>query len=376
MSMHREDELDNLLADRARGRALRSMGNREAVNHEIEPLLAAAARLDALHDAVPSRAFTADLEERLMARMSQLPAPAQPAQMERRSTRQANLFHMSPRIAWAAVAAALLLTIGLGAFTAKAAPGGPLYAVRQFAQTLAGQALPSPTVDPLATLAQARADLKAYDADIANADEASALVALRHLRSDDARAAAGIDALSDASVRQTDRSLLSVFRQSAITDLRTSFSALDWQGRAQVTDVLRVWGNTSLIVTQARILSDTSGSQSGKTPPGGATLLIEARGAGFVQGAQLLLNGQPVGALISLTPTRLLARLSASDVDAGSVVIGVENPDGTVAIASSLQRDDHSGPGAAATPGDHSGNHSGSSTGASRTPTPNDSSAG
>lgn len=370
--MHREDELDALLSDQVRG-----LSRRGVASPEIEPLLEAASRFDVVRDAMPSHTFAADLETRLMARMGQAPVK-RIAHAGTPTPRRTSVFGSTSRITWGAVAAALLLTIGLGVFTAKAAPGAPLYAVRQFAQTLAGQALSSPTADPLSFLAQARADLAAYNSAIANGNEASALTALGQLRQDDARTADSIKAMSDGSARQSAQAGLDAFRQGAATDLRSSLAALDWQGRAQVTNALRAWGDASLVVTHARIYADTSSGQPGKPPSGSGTLLVEARGAGFAPGARIIVNGQALGEIISLSPTRVVARIPASDLESSGVVIGVENTDEDVALAPSTERDDHGDTGVSATPvGDHSGDHSGSTTGDSttgaRTPTPGES---
>lgn len=374
--MHREDELDALLESRARGFAPTS-----TVSEEVAPLLAAAARLDSLRDAAPSSAFASDLEARLMARMAQTEAQTQP---DRRSATQRRVLRMPARAAWAAVAAVLLLTVGLGAFTAQAAPGAPLYVVRKFAQTLAAQALP--TADPLSHLAQARSDLAAYEAAIAASNEPAALTALGKLRADDAHVAESIAQVSDSAVRQQAQTQLSDFRLDAENQLRASLASLDWSGRAQVTDALRGWGNTSLVVTLARIQADTSSSQGANTSSDAGTALIDAHGAGFSAQSQLLVNGQPGGQIISQTPTDLIVRVttkSLSTVDAESLAIGVENADGTVAYTTRVERDDHSAPGASETPapGDHSSNHSGStntngdgsSKDATRTPTPEES---
>jgi hypothetical protein len=347
------------------------------VGNDVAPLLSAAARLDPLRDATPDRAFADDLEQRLMARMSQAPRPlaAQTAQTAPTQATQApqrpRVFRPSPRAAWAAMAAALLLTIGLGALSAKAAPGAPLYVVRQLAQTLASQAMSAPTADPFAALAQAKADLTAYNKAIANANQPAALAALSKLRTDDGHAAQRIGAMTDTTARQTAQTQLADFRLGAETDLRASLTALNWQGRAQVTGELHAWGNSDLVVTQARVLPDTASGQSKQTTPNGTTLLIEVRGAGFAQGAQLLVNGQPTGTIITLTPTQLTARVAATAItvgesgDGGDVTIGVANPDGTVALSTHAQRDDHGSPNASETPnpGNHSNDHNGSANG-------------
>lgn len=375
--MHPEDELDALLTSRRAGQTQRiPLGH--PVSQEVEPLLDAATHLDAFRDAAPSAAFAADLEARLMAHMAHMAGAtdSEPAQRKAAPRQQVKSRLTSPFVAWGAIAAALALTIGMGVFTAQAAPGGPLYGVRQFAQHLAAQALPSPTVDPLTVLAKARADLATYNAEIASGNIPAARATLTKLRDDDAHVAQGIATLSDATAKQTAQTQLSDFRQGAQSDLRASLAAMNWQGRAQVTDVLRSWGDASLVVTRASVTPDTSTSNQGAQPSngGGDTVLLVVEGAGFTQGAQLILNGQPVGTLVSLTPTQFTARVSASALDEDHLAIGVEATDGTLAYTTSVQRDDHGGPDHSGTPGaggDHSGDHGGSTgSGADATPHP------
>lgn len=377
--MHREDELDALLESRARGYAPPA-----STSEDLAPLLAAAARLDSLRDAAPSSAFTSDLEARLLARMAL--APAQPATKPVPLPAQRRHWVGAPsRLTWAAVAAVLLLTVGLGAFTAKAAPGAPLYAVRQFAQKLAAQAIP--TADPLSHLAQARSDLAAYDAAIVASNEPAALTALGKLRADDAYVAESIAQVSDTTARQQAQTQLAAFRSEAQPQLRASLASLDWRGRAQVTDALRAWGDSALVVTHARVQLDASSAQGTNTSQSAGTLLIDAHGAGFSGQAQLLVNGQPGGQIVSQSATDLIVRVTAkslSSEDAGALAIGVENADGTVAYTSQVERDDHGAPGASETPSpsDHNGDHSGSTNGsgdttstkdATHTPTPEES---
>ena len=377
--MSSEEELDALLDERMRGRAPRG-----PVSRDVAPLLSTAARLDPLREATPSSAFAADLERRLLAHMadrSALPTEkllAQPPLPQ--PQRRLGPIHLSQRAAWAAIAAALLLVAGLGALTAQAAPGAPLYVVRQLAQTLAAKALPSPTQDPQASLAQARADLAAFDTAIASANAPAALGALNKLRADDAETAQRIADVSDDTTRQAEQTQLTDFRQGAASDLRASLPSLDWQARAQVTSELRAWGNANLVVTDARILPDTAASQGASSAASGSasgSLLIEARGAGFVTGSQLLVNGQPSGEIISLSPTQITVRVTANAVSfgaSGSLVIGVENPDNTVAMTTHVEREDQgNGSDTSATPGvgDHTGDQTGTATpGADATHTP------
>lgn len=364
--MQPDETLDHLLTERLqRGAVVAIPREQQQAGAELTPLLEAAARLDALREAGPSAEFAADLEQRLMARMAGLEQAEQrgtreahaPALIAPRSLRPAGgarAPHIPARLAWISVAAALALTIGLGLFTAQAAPGGPLYSVREFAQHVAAQAFPSPTAAAQSALAQANADLATYQSAIARGDSTAALAALAALRSDDARAAQDISVLHDASARKAMQAQFAQFRQGAAADLRASLTALDWQGRAQVTDALRAWGATKLRVTQARLMSASGEDPHAKS---GGDLLLTVSGAGFTAGAQVLVNGQPVGETIAVSPAQIKARVAASVVTGSALVVGVETSDGEVAITTNVRQEGHTTPVTtpAATPGNGAG---------------------
>lgn len=370
--MHPEDALDVLLNERAAGHAPRPASR--LANDDLTPLLEAAARLDSLHDAAPSAAFADDLEQRMLARLGQRPQSARQGRLgQGRLVSRITGIGAAPamRLAWAAIAATLLLTIGVGVITAQAAPGQPLYIVRQLAQHAAADVFPSPTSASLAALTRANTDLAAYDAEIARGDDAAALTTLRALHADDAQAASDAAALQDASARQGALAQLAQFRGRAQPDLRASLASLTWQGRAQVTDQLRDWGDTTLAVTQARVLADNTATQSSHAS--GKSALIVVSGAGFASGAQTLVNGQAAEEVISLTPTHITARFDTSAVNGTTLVVAIENPDGTVAFTTQVERDDNGAPGHVATPGsgDHGGNHGGANgAGDATTPAP------
>ncbi len=239
--------------------------------------------------------------------------------------------------------------------------------MRQFAQTLAAQALATPTTDPNVALSRAQADLAAFKTASANENEVGAVAALTRLRADDALAARQAAAISDTATRQSIQATISAFRASAQPDLRASLSWLGWQSRAKVTDILRGWGYTSLMVSEIDIQSDGAPGAGGSQKSGAnATTLIVAHGQGFTSGTQLLLNGAPIGVRISLTATQFVVRVPTSALNqqaSHNLALAVANPDGTVALARETQREDHGSSGASATPGsgDQGGDHGGSS---------------
>lgn len=364
--MRPEDQLDALLDQALSGRTQRSV-----VSDELKPLISAAARLDTFRDAMPTDAFSRDLEARLLAHMSASPVVTPVRERPSEATRspvqiKRNAIPLRTRAAWAAIAAALLVTIGLGALTAKAAPGGPLYLVREFAQSIASHALPSSTVDVAALVAQLQGDLAAYDHAIAQGDIPAATSALAKLRTDDQRAARQIGTISDAKSLASAQAQLAAFHASANGDLRASLPAMSIQGRAAVTDLLREWRYTTLTVKSARISADgkpashdTHGSSSGSAGP---SVIVEVRGAGFDAGARVLINGQPYSSILAQSATSITLRAPQSALGEGQWMIGVENGDGTVAFAATSQRDDQVGSSADVTPSATSKDSSGRTT--------------
>lgn len=350
-----EDQLDALLDQALSGRTQRS-----AVSDELKPLISAAARLDAFRDATPADAFSRDLEARLLARMAQPAVAAHGRERPSEVTRgpvhlRRDAIPLRTRAAWAGIAAALLVTIGLGALTAKAAPGGPLYLVRQFAQSIAAHALPSSTVDASALIAQLQADLAAYDHANTQGDMPAALAALAKLRTDDQHAARLIGTISDAKSLASAQAQLAAFHASANGDLRASLPGLSLPGRAAVTDLLREWGYSTLTVKSAHISADSKptnrDTHSSTSGTDGASVIVEVHGTGFDASARVLINGQPYGSILAQSATSITVRAPQSALGGGQWVIGVENGDGTVAFAATSQRDDQAGSSADGTPG-------------------------
>lgn len=357
--MRPEDQLDALLDQQLSGRMQRA-----AVSDELRPLISAAARLDNFRDAMPSSAFSHNLEARLLAHMSQSAGAAPVHERSSASSRRPvevvfDAIPLRTRMAWAGIAAALFVTIGLGALTAKAAPGSPLYAVRQVAQSIAAHALPAPSVDTAALVAQLQADLATYDQAIAQGDTSAALSALAKLRTDDQHAAKLIATIPDAKASVSAQAQLAAFHSTSNGDLRASLSRLNLQGRAEVTDLLRDWGFTSLVVTRAHISADskststshdTHGSSTAPDTSTAGTIIVDVHGNGFDSDAKVLINGQAYSNVLQVNSTEISVRVEQSALGAGQVVIGVENADGTVAFAPTAQRDETGGSGAAVTP--------------------------
>ena len=144
----------------------------------------------------------------------------------------------------------------------------------------------------------------------------------------------------------------------------TRLAILPWSERIETTGVLAEIGDQVLTVTQANMVYSEHDQH---------LWTVTVSGSGFQQGAVLLVNGQPVSATISVTPTKLVARMSGDDYAPRPSTIGVGNPDNTAAVTTSItshEENDDDTPGAQQTPenDDHGGDHHGSP-GGSATPT-------
>jgi hypothetical protein len=267
-----------------------------------------------------------------------------------------------------ALAAMLLLAIGMTTLTAAAAagPGSPLYGLHRWEQNLRANITGSAADRAQLHISNAQDALLALNSAVTNhqtgATYDEALATFR----DEARAAAtSLDNVPAGGEHDTLAAQLDQLHTQGIADLHTALPVLSWPQRIETTGVLAEIGDQVLAVTQADMVYSEHGQH---------LWTITITGSGFQPGAVLLMNGQPVTATISVTPTKLVAQISGDDSAPRPSSIGVGNPDntaaGTTSITSNETNDDDATPGAQQTPGsdDHSGDHQGSS-GGSATPT-------
>jgi hypothetical protein len=405
-----EDRLDTLLSLRV---AERREQSERLVDYDIreagdlESLLAAADRVTDLADEEPSEDFAARLEAIFLSHaahlrerdgIAPLPILAPPPLMGNdeptlpsmlsggewaaalghgtwtetapgnRGYRGANRQTVWRRLLWPALAATLLLAIGMTTFTAAAlaGPGSPLYGLHKWEQNLQVNITGSAADRTQLHISNARDALFALNSAVANHQTGTAyddaLAAFR----DEARAAAtNLNDVPAGGERDTLAAQLDQLHTKGIADLHTALPLLSWPQRVETTGVLSEIGDQVLTVTQANMVYSEHGQH---------LWTITVSGSGFLPGAVLLMNGQPVNATTTVTPTKLIAQMPGDDSAPRPGSIGVGNPDNTAAattsITSHIENHDDATPGAQQTPGsdDHGGDQHGSS-GGSATPT-------
>jgi len=265
---------------------------------------------------------------------------------------------------WRAVAAALLLVVGGGAIAAAgagAAPGQPLYGVHRFEQGLRSGLANSPEERVRLHLQYARDALAAFNAAIAHQSGASAYRdALAALADEERTARADLEDVPAGAERDALAAQLAGVRDDGRRDLLLALPPLDWATRAEITIVLGQLGGSAPRIARA--------AAAGASHDGNYTWTITVEGSGFAPGAVALINGQPMGTVISRSATTLVAQIPGGDLRDGTISVGVGNPDGTAAIVANVaasHQDDHGGrgsptPQATAGGDDHGGGSGGS----------------
>ncbi|HKT39536.1 MAG TPA: hypothetical protein VJR48_14265, partial [Ktedonobacterales bacterium] len=299
-----EDRLDTLLSLRVamrRGRSEQSPTYGAGEAGAFQPLLDAADRVAELGDKEPSRDFVAHLEALFLARAAYLrerdgaaplplmhdetalpildpppflghDAPTLPSiewaaarddttearTMPRwRPNRVAQRQTVWRRLLWPALAAMLLLAIGMSTLTAAAAagPGSPLYGLRRWEQniqlTFAGSAADRVRLH----ITYAQDALSALDATVASrqtgATYEDALATFR----DEARAAmTNLNSVPAGGERDALSSQLQRLLAHGTTTLHSALAMLQWPQRIEATGVLGEIGDNVLIVTQASMV--------------------------------------------------------------------------------------------------------------------------
>lgn len=401
-----EDRLDALLSFRVenrQGQILPPFVGAPDEHDGLQPLLDAADRVAELGKAEPAQDFVAQLESLFLARaaylreragiatapqandLTPLPIVEAPPMLgndeptlpridwaaARDDTTAANTtprWRQFPRaqrqivwrrLLWPAIAAALLLTIGLSAFTAaaEADPGSPLYGLRLWEQNIKVDLASSAADRTTLHLGYAQDALSALRAATARHDLGSTFDdALATFRDEMRSAATNLDSVPAGGVRDDLSGQLERLRTQGREDLRTALAILPWPERVATTTVLGEIGDNVLSATWASMRYSELGQHVWR---------ITVTGSGFQQGAVLLVNGRPAGIVVSVTPTTLVAQLLGDDSDPLPDSIGVANPDNTAAVTTSvtsLGHENEATPGAQQTPGsdDHGGGGGGS----------------
>jgi uncharacterized membrane protein YgcG len=400
--MEPEERLDTLLAlqTSSNWRPVDAESTQSQNGHEgLQPLLDAADRVAQLSTAEPSPDFTARLEAQFLAHIDELrehdgvklvavgdtevallrgdDTPTLPGSWwltEAEETTEADIDATWPPAApwrasrprsrwrsllWPVAAAVLLLALGASTFLAAAAsgPGAPLYGLHRWEQDVQVSMAGSAADRTRLHLTYAQEALAALDAAAARHQSGGPYIdALATFNEEMQAAATSLNSVSAGRGRTSLSSQLSQLRAQGRADLHIALAVLPWSGRVMTTVVLGDIGDTVLRVNRATMVYVENSSQDQHL------WQITVTGFGFAPGAALLVNGQPAGTVISLTPTTLLAQMPGDDSGPLPGSIGVANPDNTAAQTSSISSQEQKGqstvtPGPQSTPDgdDHGG---------------------
>jgi hypothetical protein len=366
--MQPEERLDALLSRRM-GEGMENETTEEMVigTGELAPLLAAAERLIILSEAEPSSVFSDQLEAALLShfaassdgsaaandsssRAEKLMTPTAPAAADasdlikphaRRSSDVRRFTRRPVNTPWRAVAALLLLGVGLvGGITAAARSGLLLNRSGNVTAASDTPAL-SEGGSVRAHLQQAQDALAAFNQAVNQrlGDEAYQ-AALSHFADEEAKASADLARLPQGATRMALSAQLAALREHGRHDLRAALPILNWAIRAVVTSILDKLGDMVLKIGQTAV-AGAAGHDS-------YVWTITVQGSGFAPGAVLLVDNQPIGVTVSVSATTLVAQVSSGTIKGGSHHVSVGNPDGTVADGGAVtltQPDDHGGHG-------------------------------
>jgi hypothetical protein len=371
--MQVEDRLDALLSAYDGGAVWMPV----AADDELAPLLAAAGRLAPLRTAAPAGDFAGALETRVLARAATLAsrsastatadrAASEAAFSVRSAPRQASgargghadRMRRLPRVFWPAVAAAVLLVVGVGTLTAAAAagPGSPLYALHRWEQSVQAQLATSAADRVRLHLANARDALAALESSaVRHAGDPAYSDALATLQAEDQAAATALADVPAGAEHDTLAGQLADLETAERQGLLAALPNLGWSDRLATTHTLGMLGAPVPQVTGVQVQQVADGH--------GHDWLITVTGSGFQPDALLVVNGRPVGQVAAVTADSLTVALTDGELRRLAQGGGVENPDGTAAALTQF-----SVPSQAATPspGDHGkGGH-----GKDATPTP------
>ena len=386
--MEPEDELDTLLAQRhaAGADAGHSVTpahyGQDPLSEPLGELLEAADQFAVWGMADPSPTFARRLEADLLTRFAahsqpgvagsarasakigsaadDSATPLMPVIPAARVDSRNTVVRRTPRtLQWAAVAALAPIVSAsvLGAAAARAVPGQPLYGLRRLESGI----VPVSTADNAIGSARQRLHsaqqaLTAFNTAVARHEDSAAIdTALGTFAQQEQAAVTSIQNLQTGGVRDALATQLATLQQSARQDLRSALPSLSWATRAHITTVLGQLGDRIPQVAQAGI--------TGVTINGNYIWIITIDGSDFSSTALVLIDGQPVGTIVTRSSTTIVAHVPGNDLSAGSHVLGVGNPDDTASMLSGVSsagtQDDHGGSSGSGSSKDGSGDSGG-----------------
>ena len=230
----------------------------------------------------------------------------------------------------ALVAATLLVLLGGGALVAalaaSAAPGTPLFGLRQFEQH-AGQNFMDASgraQNHLRAAHQWLGDLRA--AASGQPGTGSYRATLDALLGEDAAAAQAIQQVAPGTTRDTLTADLAALRADEHATLLAVLSQLDWPDRIATSQALGSLGAAVPAIAGAAVT------------PGQGLWQVTLTGTGFAPGAVLLIDGRPLGIVLSVSSTTLIAQAPSGLLKNGGMTLGIGNPDGTAAATTTIEQ--------------------------------------
>jgi hypothetical protein len=269
---------------------------------------------------------------------------------------------------WSSLAAAVLLALMITTFAvaANASPGSTLYGVRRWQEDARTNLAMSDAERAKLHIQYATDALDALDSAAVQHASSAYREALGRFTDEFGQATATLEQVPDGADHDALAASLDDLQARGRSDLRAALPSLSWSARIATTSALGDLGESVVRVTQVNGVRVSS--------PTGRVWIVTITGSGFQSGAILLVRQRPVGHMISVTSTQVVAQLSAGGDDSLSHDIGVGNPDNTAATAAQVtsEHDDDDSPQATGTPGgDHeSGECEPEDYGLSCTPTP------
>jgi len=296
--------------------------------------------------------------------------PSVAAQRVRRAAESGRLF----RVLWPAVAAAVVLLFGAGAFTANAEPGNPLFAARQAAENAQANFAGSPAQKVSIELKHAQDRLSNLNNVVRAGDNDGYGPALAALREAEKSVVSDLASVPAGNDRNTLAAQIDTFQSNEQAGLFGAFHILNWPNRLATTQALGELGVSVPKATSAEVRSVSNGNH-----------VLVVTGTGFQPGAVFYLNGRQISATGAVSATSATFPLSDTDRHNLRGDLGIQNPDGTAASAARVTdndlNDDNGGnggddhqptpgatPNATETGDDHGGGGGGGSGGPTATP--------
>ena len=293
--------------------------------------------------------------------------PPAEARRARRMPESGRIF----RVLWPAVAAAVVLLFGAGAFTANAEPGNPLFGARQAAENLQAHFASSAADKVSIELQHAQERLSNLNNVVRARDNDGYGPALAALRDAEKSVVSDLASVPAGNDRDTLAAQIDTLQSNEQAGFFGAFRILNWPNRLATTQALGELGVAAPQVTSAVVQSVGNGGH-----------VLVVTGTGFQPGAVLYLNGRQINATGAVSATSATFPLSDQDRHNLRGDLGIENPDGTAATASRIEGNDDIGgnggddghqstpgatPNATTTGDDHGGKGGG---GGGPTPTP------